>query len=399
MAKYSDWQVTYELTVNDWKAADNVAEYDFGSWDDWAWGAAGEPATLFPLFEELYLPLIEMPIFLCIQPGIEKSMLIAALVHAARHREGVYCTKTHQQLLPELARAGVPLRWYQRPDGIVIVALVGRVDIDGCEFKEFQTATIPGGLVDYALQSTVADYKTAITGSMVWDLDKSSVGRAGFISIETETNSWPDTINESCPDPVRVPDSGLLRDLAKTKSSSPKSDAALECLSGHLVYGFWIQVLLLEALDRELGEESLILAPPINIVVDNIEVQTRVFYRPRPGSLGNAASRDTLDLGKLDTVMAELARSVGLGRVYVPFDSEEGPWSTSLRLMRTVGLIQGRSDRWAMADHVLDRLHAGGLMTRVIRKGQGLRGSLHEGLLDLWSECDRQRESVGRIYG
>ena len=177
------------------------------------------------------------------------------------------------------------------------------------------------------------------------------------------------------------------------KSHSPGADAALESLSGHLLYGFWLQILLLEALDRELGEETLILAPLTSAIVEDIEAETRVFYRPRQSSSDTTSGRDTVELGILDPVMTPIADHVGLQAVSLPYDVAAGPWSFSLRLLRSVEMVQGRHDRWTIAEHVLDRLHAGGLMTRVIRKGHDFRERLHSGLVELHSKRVANKET------
>jgi len=154
-------------------------------------------------------------------------------------------------------------------------------------------------------------------------------------------------------------------------------------LADHPLYGFWIQTLLVEALDRELGEETLLFAPPTHAIVKDIESATRVYYRPRLDT--NTRVRALLELGPLDDVMSRLAASVSLRSVPTLGDTA-GPWAMSLGLLARVGITQTRHDRWTLSTHALDRLHGGGLMTGVIRRGKRFREGLHEVLEGLWRE-------------
>jgi hypothetical protein len=160
-------------------------------------------------------------------------------------------------------------------------------------------------------------------------------------------------------------------------------------LSNHLLFGFLLQVLLLEALDRELGEETLVLAPPTDRRVDDIEGATHVLYRPRRTTTDGAVAvrQEAYDLGALDLVFDEFAKAIGIRRiVYAYRGADLGPWSRALRIMRSAELVVGLHDRWSIAPHVLDRLHGGGMMTTVIRRGRQFRERLHSELCVMWTE-------------
>jgi hypothetical protein len=57
--------------------------------------------------------------------------------------------------------------------------------------------------------------------------------------------------------------------------------------------------------------------------------------------------------------------------------------------MHTAQLIVGRHDRWELATHFLDRLHAGVLMKDVIRRGRAIRNRMHVILTGLWHDTGR----------
>jgi hypothetical protein len=175
--------------------------------------------------------------------------------------------------------------------------------------------------------------------------------------------------------------------MARTRRESPEVDQALQELANHLLFGFLLQVLLVEALDRELGEETVVLAPPTDRRVNDIEGATHVFYRPRRATDGGAAVRqESYDLGTLDLVFGELAKAVGIRSVaYAYRGTDVGPWSRALRIMRSVELVVGLYDRWSISPYVLDRLHGGGMMTAVIRRGHHFRERLHSELHLMWT--------------
>jgi len=194
-----------------------------------------------------------------------------------------------------------------------------------------------------------------------------------------------------------LPDGTHLRELASSRPARrgdrDVGDDALRALSEHPLHGFWLQLLLLEALDRELGEETVLLAPPTHAVVDDVEGSTRVFYRPRPDSRFH--DRALLELGQLDEVLIRAAAALGV-RSAGAIGHAEGPWSLGLSMLAQVGIVQTRHDRWTMSTHVLDRLHGGGLMSSVIRRGKAFRERLHGVLEGIWRE---RREATGEVHG
>jgi hypothetical protein len=91
-----------------------------------------------------------------------------------------------------------------------------------------------------------------------------------------------------------------------------------------------------------------------------------------------------LMLGSVDEVLSRLAAVLSIREVGL-LGEGRGPWSRALELLAQVDVVSSTGDRWAMTTHVLDRLHGGGLMTGVLRRGKDLRERLH-GVLDaLWS--------------
>jgi hypothetical protein len=188
-----------------------------------------------------------------------------------------------------------------------------------------------------------------------------------------------------------LPGADELSAAGKRRNESPTVDQALRDLAEHPLYGLVLQLLLLEALDRELGEETVILAPPLNRRIESFEqwAETVVLYRPREDTTENLAvpAKGFHLLGQFDEVFARIAREVGVVKVASPLDKGSAtPWSKALALMSTADMVIGKHDRWAITTQILDRLHSGALMKDIIRQGRALREKMHLVLLSLWQE-------------
>lgn len=166
-----------------------------------------------------------------------------------------------------------------------------------------------------------------------WDIVEHGVVGLAFVGASSRDH-WPSDSGRS---PRGLPSGEHLADLVRarqsTRAQSDPADDALRMLADHPLYGFWIQTLLIEALDRELGEETLVFAPPTHAIVTDIESATRVYYRPRLDLTKRV--RPLLELGPLDDVMGRIATSVSV-RPVPTLGDPAGPWAMSLAL-----LVQG----------------------------------------------------------
>ncbi|MEW8552655.1 MAG: hypothetical protein AB2605_02585 [Candidatus Thiodiazotropha sp.] len=394
----------YELTIEDWQNidAENAgpdAEL-FRNWDKTLWGGGSNYADMFPLLEKLYLTLTDVAVFFSDVGTETENAFLAKLILAARDGEGVLCTSEELETCKKIAARGAPLRLAETDKGKYVAGLCGCIEFAYEKNVEKVFHEFAPGVCRSAKNSRLVPASEHDIGCDLWQIANEDACCFGFISVETDGESWPDRAKKGKEnDDNIVAQTGLpwgseLKDLVVPRKNSPRADESLALVARHLFYGFLIQILLLEALDRELGEETLILAPPTGGRVDDLEGATHVFYRPRQAAGEVWGHNDTLDLGLIDDVLSEVAVSVGLEKVFVPFKGPVGPWSLGLRLMRSADLVRGRFDRWTLAPHVLDRLHAGGMMTGVIRRGKGLRDRLHKALHEQW---DQHRRSVGEL--
>jgi hypothetical protein len=167
----------------------------------------------------------------------------------------------------------------------------------------------------------------------------------------------------------------------------------------HILFGLLLQILLLEALDRELGHESLALTPSPQSETASFN-DVRVYYRPtqeqRPET-GERITPQTYELGTFDVVVNSIAGVLGIAQAGATFTGEgEDFWSMGVRLLASLGLVNmsPSKDRWILHSDVLDRLHGGGLMTGVLRRGRNVRDRIRGHLQDLWSiahDLDHQK--------
>ncbi|MBT2989943.1 MAG: hypothetical protein KME65_13395 [Candidatus Thiodiazotropha sp. (ex Ctena orbiculata)] len=394
----------YELTLEDWQSMDAEcagADLDvFVEWDKALWGVSSNYTEMFPLLERRYLPISDGAVFFSDVGGETENKLLATLILAAGEGEGVLCTAEELRTCEIIAARGVPLRVIESDRGMYLAGLCGCIEFAYENSEQGVFKAFGSGVPLTARKSQFVPYVEPGTDCSLWQVVEQNARCVGFVSLATDGESWPDQVKENKQDSNRIVEQTMLpwcselKRLVAPRKSSGRADEALGLVANHLFTGFLIQVLLLEALDRELGEETLILAPPTGARVDDLEGETHVFYRPRQVAGDVGGYSETLDLGLIDDVLDVVAASVGLEKVFVPFKGPAGPWSLGLRLMRSADLVRGRFDRWTLAPHVLDRLHSGGMMTGVIRRGKGHRDRLHNALYEQW---DQLRVNIGEL--
>jgi hypothetical protein len=401
-----------ELGQHIWQEADRKISsrllHTFSLWDEELWGASGNPNLLFPLLDDLYLPLIESPIYLAADTDEfpdETTDIITGLINAAKHGEGVLLPMSVG--IEESARLiplGLPVRLLPSPaaSGYCVLGLTGRVTLrrrDGFQVAEPAFTPMPEGVPFGAQRSDFCESsleRPPDSMGTFWEVADDQKAFSAFISIDRKLDRWPANPMDEAPPWSRIPIMETLGAVGKPRRLSPEADEALLAMGNHTLYGFLLQLLLLEALDRELGEETLVLAPPIDRKVQDLEGATVVLYRCRltanpPREIGR---RPLYELGSLDSVLDRLSSEIGILRVCRPYMEEDaGPWSRSLRMLRSAQIVIARHDRWCIAPEVLDRLHGGGLMTQIIRRGRLVREKLHATLEALWIQ--RHADSNG----
>lgn len=374
-----------ELAGRDWeeiKTQLGLGDEVFRAWDEACWGGHGDAPLLFPLLQQMYLPLRDLPVFLRIEPTEDLALyeVATAIVEAAQELEGARVTDFRE--LQELARRGVPVRWLPNADGSSTACLLAPVHLMAPALCAPSLRPFPSGVPAISKASMVIDPERSSEPVSLWETAPGSSSPT-LLGQPAQAGSWNTATHEAAvPGWARLPTAASLEKVPLPRRSSKEADEALLQLSEHSLYGFLLQLLLLEALDRELGEETLMLAPPVRAPVADIEGETRLFYRPRPRE---GQQREASDLGQLDEVLAIVARQNGIEALPVCFAGSRGPWSAALRLMRAAKLVEGRHDRWTLATFALDRFHGGGLMTAVIRRGKELRERQHDALEALWA--------------
>ena len=378
-----DW-VDLEPGDDDWRAR-------VDDWDQRLWGFSGAAGALFPLLQDLYCPLLGQPSVPSSGSLESERRMLAELAAHAHGSAGIALhTDDARGVALSLIDKGLPV-YVMKDGGTEKVVLVGAVESVGESLAETAEEAYVDAMSVVAKKSRLWVREAAEPYGDFWALENGDQIEA-FVSLDADTATWPAEKMDGVPDSAQLPRAELLRGL----SSSKESVEALRMLCGHAFFGFYVQLLLLEALDRELGQESLILVPELRMKVEeeDIEASTRVFYRPLASGEGSEADRPTAELGALDTSLEQVAKATGLQRLHTPYRLTGGVWSLGIRVMRSVELVRARADRWALSEHVVDRLHSGGLMTDVIRRGKAFRERLHEIFSETWSQRLAAKQEV-----
>jgi hypothetical protein len=406
----------HQLGERAWQQADVIftegVSGSFFDWDEMLWGAKGNPNTLFPLLGDLYIPVMDQPIHIDpneVEMADSTCALLEGLVEAAKQGEGLLLSGDVLESARVIQDLGLPLRILPLGDvsGQAVAGLIGRVSIPqiGRVPKgTFSQTPFSGGMPEPASKSLSSNsgQDGPLAALDLWGIIDKGHRIHAFMCVDDGPTGWPETQNPDSPPWATLPGRDILGQIGRPRSLSPAADEALLTLGNHPLYGFLIQVLLLEALDRELGEETLMLAPPIDRKVDDLEASTRVFYRRRlhQGSSISTVKPSSYQIGALDEVLTSLAQSAGISGIAYAYKLKTGdPWTRSFKLLRSALIISARHDRWTLAGHVLDRLHGGGLMTNIIRRGHPLREQFHRHLEEWWEQRDqetrRQEVAVG----
>lgn len=390
---------SWELAAGEWQRADLLAEADralTASWDKQLWGSS-KPSEVFPLLEELYVPLLGIPICPDREGTCKEARsILLNVITAASRGEAFVVNEQGFDHLENLCQAGVPLRLADHGPRHRMATLMEPVTWVGDRESDCETVPFVSPLPDSTRQSCVIASSSAELNSNAWRVIECQSPLYAPPGIPPTAASWPQAYPPGRPAWSALPTLEELSQIPRPRSSSPGADTALRSICDHPLMGFWFQLLLLEALDRELGDETLILAPPVDRRVSDIEAATLVLYRPRKQQdSSNGNNRRVATLGALDEVLTRLSRELGLHPLPLAINTSTGIWSFSLRMLRNAQLVKDRYDRWVLHPDALDRLHGGGLMKDVIRRGKGFRDQrLHGVLTTLWAQQTADAEVV-----
>lgn len=362
-----------------WRRLDPLSEDTASLLNERCWGVAGTPEELFPILRKRYPALASVPVFVRLP-----APLVMSVVSAASTGEAVRVSGQQERELVDFAEQGVPFWWRHMADGQMEVTLSAPCRTRG-EAEGYSTHPYSRSVPSLVRErSALLPTNPGITRTSFWEIVETATVGLAFVGASSR-DAWPsdqDGAKRALPSGEHL--ESLVRSRRVERGAADPADEALRMLANHPLYGFWIQILLVEALDRELGEETLLFAPPTHAIVEDVEAATRVYYRPRPDATRQV--RSLLELGTLDKVMNQIATFVDVRPVGVLGDAA-GTWAMSLALLGRLGIVQTRHDRWALTAYSLDRLHGGGLMTGVIRRGRRFRERLHDALEMLWLEC------------
>lgn len=353
-------------------AADAPVDSEPSGWEDLdahCWGHSGSAKALFPLVVARMPSLCDTPVFMD-----RGEALLGALLVAAANGDGIRVPTAQLPSLHRLAQAGAPVwaRYLDTDQVEACLTLALRAVVDSTGTDSIGVAPFSLGVAGLARRSAVVA-TVEVTSPTFWDAAETAMRSPAFLDV-APGDRWPEPGTATLPAESDL--HGLVRTRRSTTGGADLADEALRRLAAHSLYGLWLQVLLLEALDRELGEPTLFFAPE--------RAPVQVYFRPRPASRGGV-SKTMLRLGSVDQVLPHLASALHVSEVGL-LGEGHGPWSRALELLAEVDIVASTGERLAITPHVLDRLHGGGLMTEVLRRGKDLRECLHGVLDGLWSQ-------------
>lgn len=381
----ADWRVAHESVVSDHGVT-------FAEWDNQLWGECRGPAELFPLLSSLYLPLCCLPIHVVGEDSADEAReyCLAGLVKAAAEGEGVELSRDRMDAIRELQERGVPVRVWSENSSTFVASLVAPVTFQSSVALSPADFSPAPASVPAAVRRSCALRHNHVRMPTTLSALSQGTGVIVSSSLPYDCARWPATPPVDAPKWLPLPGADELA-VAGNRRTELQADHALHDLAEHPLYGLVLQLLLLEALDRELGEETVVCAPPLNRKIDSFALwaETVVLYRPREEASENLTQPAIgfYVLGTFDEVFARIAHELGIVKVSSPLkEGSKTPWSKALALMSTADLVIGKHDRWTITTEILDRLHSGSLMKDIIRNGRTLREKMHSILLSLWQE-------------
>jgi|LakMenEpi03Aug12_release.lakeMendotaPanAssembly.Ray.scaffolds.fasta_scaffold08071_13 hypothetical protein len=391
-----------DLTSIDWEnSIVSNSHPAYLEWNRGLWGDNRGVQDLFQLLIDLYIPICSQPQVIHAD-RLTNPLLLASLIRAANDGEGISVHDSDVAEIEAMQKIGLPVRWESRTGNRACAFLVAPVAMSTKTIGQLtETCDVASRVPSIARHSRIF---TQSTSDCPWgSISSQSISLFVPPSIDASADRWPNDAVSDSPSWLPLPGVEVLSSASKRRSDSHDADVALLQLARHPLYGFLLQLFILEGLDRELGEETLSFALPQNRILESLKdwEDTKVLYRPREqaqSSGGDSARMGFHTLGTIGEVLPRLAHEMSIAGISTPYTTEGCPWSRAIYLLSSAGVVDGRPDRWILtiAGFILDRLHGGSLMNEVIRGQRQARDRAHRVLITLWEEVSSasRKESI-----
>ena len=240
----------------------NPNKIDFKAWDIILWGSDRIETDLFSLLGDLYIPLLPHPVHVHAEYyGLptEAIALLQHLITAVREGHGILVNQTNNQALAELRDKGLPIYIFVTGNNQTVAGLIAPVsaNIGAMELK------IVYGDIEFPLPVAVQNstlIQSVKDNVNFWNFIDGGVKNYVFLNISPDTHEWPENSIDKSSEQGRLPERHIFEEGIRTSPLSLELEQSLLFLGNHPVYGLLLQLSLIEALDRELGEETLLLA-------------------------------------------------------------------------------------------------------------------------------------------
>lgn len=374
------------LVEHDWaefKKKQNFNNGIYQEWDSQLWGECRVQTDLFSLLGKLYMPIVNQPAVITENSLSENSAkLMSNIINAAKQKEG--CFVENLEALNELKLQGLSIRDVSDNHGRAIAYLTAKTCLVlNAEIGNTQSFTS----VELEMPSACHDSLVVSRNEIVnkepltfWNADVKKI----VPIAQDNSKSWSEVIDKKL---SLLPDLQLLKRVGRPRRLSEEVDNALLKLTDHRVYGLIIQIFLLEALDCEMGGETLIFPSPKISDETGAYIQDQVLYRP-PKKQSETEFKGFLLIGHLEDVFMQIGRTFNVKDISIPFITEY-KWGEIINLMISAELLEMQHDRLTIAETLFDRLYGGTLMRDVIRRGKNCRDQIHNCLTGIWEKMDK----------
>jgi len=384
----------------------------FAGWDRELWGdVPGGAAALFPVLVDAYVPLRRHACTVASEQDAlddATSQLLASLIERGKHSEGMFVDIALAPQLKKLVSLGLPIRkWIPGGAAMDRRSIAGLVEpvrlIWQGRLKSYPEGSPLTGVNKSHLKSAEVDPGPELGLDVLiegfWSAVESSVSAVAFPGL-CLSDDWP-TNPAHAPLWAQIPSSEDLRGVHVARKDSVEVDQALFVLARHLLFGLLLQIFILESMDRELGHESLAFAPAVQDGLEGFR-SIQVFYQPTQEQGPDAEQRilPAYELGPFESVIDSLAQDLGISPAGLTFGSDgDGFWTTATRLLASLNVVtlSTAKDRWILHANYLDRLHGGGLMAGVLRRGKNVRDRVRAHLHHLWSAANDLNHQIGAL--
>ena len=350
-ANLDEWDILQNRYV------DSRDQSRFELWDRALFGEIlGGAEQRFPLIADIYGARANSPVYArsaSLGFDAEQAELVAEIIHAGSDRQGISLNRDDELLVETVVvETALPIRvWHDVSHGprAACVGPIVLLSSEALHGNKRDRCSVPGELARELIIGRVMEARRPHPPDSIWAIEREGGRTGAFPGVN---------ISET-------------RSTIKLQFDQQQSDYLLK-LTSHPLFGLLFQFFVIEAFDRELGEDSLTV-----LRVGSAESPERVdvYYRP------TGEDQKYQLLGSIDDVLVATAEHLG---IYTPprlwNDCAYPLWTQALLALGDANIIAYQSGEYVLDKKVFDVCHSRDHMQAVLRRGQKIRDRIHEAL-------------------